>query len=1195
MPTTLDLHIRPGKENGFQLEVFERGNSQPLANLVFGYDLSYMTEFEISRLDTVRKDPYERLERLTAFGGKLYKTLFAPEIEKIWKDYKEKSDFLTLCIRIAREADGLEILPWETLYDGEEFLAAGAKTSLTRLPLDIHPQEELPELPLPLKMLALMSSPLDLNEHERLAIEQEQEILLRATNSTAGQGRLHVEFEDEAKLPIIENSLESGYQIFHYSGHGIDPKSGGGLLLEDAQGKKRPTSVADFLQTLQKGEKEFRLAVFSGCQTARTLNVAGFHDLARRLARRKVPAVIAMQFSITDNAGLLFAEAFYPRLVEGQALDMAMSASRRVLLHSDEPYIQADTFAPVLILSNDRPLKTKVAEAPPTATQVGIDFKVYLPLPKPSCFYGRRKEYRAIRDSLLYKNHRAVIVHGIGGIGKTALISHVATRLKEHFKGVYAFDCRAGTLAPDIILLELHRFLERQGNQVLLRLMHQSFPPEQLAVFMSQVLSQIPLLVIFDNFEAQLSHHNGVHEITDENLRVFLRTLMQTTAQGSRFVFTSRYLFEVDERRVGTIRHIPLEDLNRPEALGLLQNLPHLASAPFDDKLRAYATFGGHPYALVTLDRHCSRKTLADALEDAKTVQAELREFLAIEMTYSNLSERSGTLLNRLAAFRKPVGLDATHWVMGERIELPTDFLQQLDREKMPEEMQSMSDDELLRFFQGYLPEQRRAEGLDKLVEELIGWGLLTPIEEDGEASLLSIHSLVRQFCRDKLDRTLWNGYLQDAAGYYTNQSKILSRDQKSVKIVLDEIEASELLMESDEFEKAASIIVEVAELLNRWGLGRFGESLHRRILPKVKKETQSVLIHNLGNFLQARGDYESALKQYEKSLKIKEELGNRAGVARSLHQIGMIHQDRGDYQEALKQYEKSLKIAEELGDRAGVARSLHQIGMIHEARGDYQEALKQYEISLKIAEELGDRAGVARSLHQIGMIHEARGDYQEALKQYEISLKIAEELGDRGVVALSLNQIGQVYYLRGDYESALQQYEISLKIAEELGDRAGVATSLHQIGMIHQDRGDYQEALKQYEISLKIAEELGNRANVARSLHQIGMIHQDRGDYQEALKQYEISLKIKEELGDRAGVASSRGQIGLLFRETNRFPEAFENLFTALRIFLEIGSPDAGIAINNLRTLRAKWGVESFDSAWREKTGGDVPDWLKE
>jgi hypothetical protein len=55
--------------------------------------------------------------------------------------------------------------------------------------------------------------------------------------------------------------------------------------------------------------------VFSGCQTAYTLHIAGFRDLARGLIRRKIPAVIAMQFSISDHGGLRLAEALYPRLV----------------------------------------------------------------------------------------------------------------------------------------------------------------------------------------------------------------------------------------------------------------------------------------------------------------------------------------------------------------------------------------------------------------------------------------------------------------------------------------------------------------------------------------------------------------------------------------------------------------------------------------------------------------------------------------------------------------------------------------------------------------------------------------------------------------------------------------------------------------------------------------------------------------
>jgi tetratricopeptide (TPR) repeat protein/CHAT domain-containing protein len=1157
MATVLDFQIRPGKDNTFPVEVFERDNSQPLVSSTFEYDLSFMTDFELSHLDDKPKTQYERLERRKSFGSKLYQKLFTSDIEKTWQEYKEKSDFLVLCLRIAPEAEKLEVLPWETLYDSEEFIAAGARTGMTRLPLDISPQKDLPPLPMPIQMLALLSSPLDLKAPERLAIEKEQEILLRATNSPSGQGRLKVEFEDEAKLPVIESTLESGYQIFHYSGHGIDPEYGGGLLLEDPTGKKRFTRVEEILHTLEKGIKSFRLAVLSGCQTARTLYASGFQDLARKLVRRKVPAVIAMQFSITDKGGLLFAETLYPRLAEGQPLDMAVSASRRVLLHTDDPMIQADALAPVLILSSPRPLKTKEkdSEAVTETFQVSLDFDYYVPLPQLNFgFYGRRREYRAIRDGLLYKNQRAIIVHGIGGIGKTALISHAASRLKKSFKGIYAFDCRSGTLAPETILLELHRFLERQKINALGQLLHQSFPPEQLAVFMGQVLSQIPILIIFDNFETQLSFQEGKHQITDPNLKIFLEMLIKTTSQCSCYLFTCRYIFDIDEKRVGPVRYLPLDDLSRPEALGLMQNLPHLAAACFEDQLQALKVFGGHPYGLVTLDRHCGRKSLVDAIKDAQKVHLELREFLAIEINYTKLSEKSRELLNRLAAFRKPVEWEAVHWVIGSPIDVSAEFLKQLDRKKMPEEMQKMSDEELIRLIKQSLPEKRQAKDVDEPVRELIEWGLLTPIEEEGEVILFTIHSLVRDFCRDKCQDT-WKQYLEDAAAYYTNQSEGMEQDRKTFGIVMEEIEAAELLMEAGEFEPAASIIIDITPLLDRWGLGRLREALYERIIPGVKKEAQSILIHNLGILLKLRGDYQAALHQYEKSLKIKEELGNRAGVAKSLHEIGMIHQHRGNYPAALEQYEKSLKILEELGDRANMASSLHQIGTIHQHRGDYTAALEQYEKSLKILEELGDRANMASSLHQIGTIHQHRGDYP----------------------------------------AALEQYEKSLKIREELGDRAGVAQSLHQIGMIHQARGDYPAALEQYEKSLKIFEELGDRANMANSLHQIGMIHQARGDYPAALEQYEKSLKIEEELGNRDGVARSHAQLGKLFTETKKYQEAFEHLLISLNIFAELQSPNARIVVNDLIKLRTQWGAEHFDAAWQEKTGEEVPDFLKE
>ncbi|MCO5382384.1 MAG: tetratricopeptide repeat-containing protein [Methanosarcina barkeri] len=44
-----------------------------------------------------------------------------------------------------------------------------------------------------------------------------------------------------------------------------------------------------------------------------------------------------------------------------------------------------------------------------------------------------------------------------------------------------------------------------------------------------------------------------------------------------------------------------------------------------------------------------------------------------------------------------------------------------------------------------------------------------------------------------------------------------------------------------------------------------------------------------------------------------------------------MIHQEQGNYEEAVRKYNQFLKIKEELGDKSGIAGTLHQLGRINE------------------------------------------------------------------------------------------------------------------------------------------------------------------------------------------------------------------------------------------------------------------------
>ncbi|MCD6554533.1 MAG: tetratricopeptide repeat protein, partial [Anaerolineae bacterium] len=83
-------------------------------------------------------------------------------------------------------------------------------------------------------------------------------------------------------------------------------------------------------------------------------------------------------------------------------------------------------------------------------------------------------------------------------------------------------------------------------------------------------------------------------------------------------------------------------------------------------------------------------------------------------------------------------------------------------------------------------------------------------------------------------------------------------------------------------------------------------------------------------------------------------------------------HYARGDYAAALEWYEKSVVIKDKLGDLAGLATTYNNIGLIHKARGDYAAALEWMQRSLDIFERLGAKASAATVHENIEVLKQA-------------------------------------------------------------------------------------------------------------------------------------------------------------------------------------------------------------------------------
>jgi len=281
----------------------------------------------------VRRMESPEMEAARIIGGRLFEAIFDDEVRSCFRRSLDTADRRNLGLRIRLRLDAPELadIPWEYLYDTthDRFLSLSRETPIVRyldLPERIRPLSVKP----PLRMLAMISSP---DDFPPLDVEREWSKLTEAIGDLEGQGLLELERLEEATLSALQRQLRRGeYHIFHFIGHGaFDERSQDGvLLLESENGRGRPVSGRD-LGTILHDHRSLRLALLNACEGASTARSDPFAGVAHSLVQQRIPAVIAMQFEITDEAAITLAHGFYAALVDGYPVDAALAEARKAI------------------------------------------------------------------------------------------------------------------------------------------------------------------------------------------------------------------------------------------------------------------------------------------------------------------------------------------------------------------------------------------------------------------------------------------------------------------------------------------------------------------------------------------------------------------------------------------------------------------------------------------------------------------------------------------------------------------------------------------------------------------------------------------------------------------------------------------------------------------------------------------------
>ncbi|MFB2897412.1 tetratricopeptide repeat protein [Aerosakkonemataceae cyanobacterium BLCC-F50] len=314
------------------------------------------------------------------------------------------------------------------------------------------------------------------------------------------------------------------------------------------------------------------------------------------------------------------------------------------------------------------------------------------------------------------------------------------------------------------------------------------------------------------------------------------------------------------------------------------------------------------------------------------------------------------------------------------------------------------------------------------------------------------------------------------------------------------------------------------------------------------------ITLSNMGEIYGELNQYSKALEILQQALLIHQELGDKVSTGETLRRLGIVYKDLGQYDKAMAVLQQALAISKQVGDRLGEGRTLLSIGIVYRRLSQYDQALKFYQEALEIARITGDRITIGRALNNIGLVYYSKGQYSRALEYYQQALTIRKDIKDRSGEAVTLSFMGTVYDSLGEYQKALDFYQQALTINQTIGKLVDTANLHNDIGGIYYTLGQYDRALLAYKKGLTIIQQLGARPSESATLNNIGLVYDRLGQYTQAINFYQQSLAIKQEIGDRAGAANTLTNIGIVYDRKADYSQALEYLQKSLAIRQNIG-----------------------------------------
>lgn len=750
-------------------------------------------------------------------------------------------------------------------------------------------------------------------------------------------------------------------------------------------------------------------------------------------------------------------------------------------------------------------------------------------------FTGREDELEAIH-SALWSGGAAVVtqpaaVHGLGGVGKSALAREYAYRIRDRYAGVWWLNAAKPDDAArfdgiETALVDLGNLFIRNLDQARDR----AAAARRTLDFIAHGGFEKPWLLVYDNADD-------------------VRALRDWAPLGNAQMLITTRISDFPK----TIDTVEIAEWDLPDAIRYLLDASGREDLTENDARILADKLGCLPLALSHAAAYLRARPDVVAKDYEDTLVRRLREAhkgaaypRAVYATVHEAVEQAETeapgarAVMSLAAFCAP---DA----------IPEELLHGSAECDLP----------------GLAALMANADAIDDALSAL---GRLALIDFDPVRRVFSIHRLTQAAVRDTLGaegpawaesalRAISRAFPAPEPKTWQACERLVAHARAVAPCVPpDRYELGVLLGRAGTYLQKRAALGDVLPLYERYQ--RVFERLAAADPSNTDWQRDLSLSHvKVGDVLLAQGKRDEALDAYRASLDIRDRLAaanpdnavRQRGLSVSYNKVGNVLAALGRPDESLDAYRACLAIRERLAAtdpanttwRRDLSVSLEKIGNVLVTQGKWDEALDAYLESQATRERLAAtdptnttwRRDLSVSHVKAGKILMALGRAKEALESYRASLDIIAGLAAADPsnatwwrhLSVSHDRIGDVLRAQGKGDEALDAYRASVAALERLAAadpsnsrwRRDLSMRQEKIGNVVMAQGKGDEALDAYRASLRITDALAAadpanptwRRDLSVGYDRIGDVLRDQGKCDEALEAYRASLKIAEAL----------------------------------------------------------------------------------